>query len=73
MAMFKLLGRGFPRAALAMVLLGGLAVGSGCARKSGCPVNEPAEVKTDKKGNFKGAKGSSNLFPKHMRAKKRRG
>ena len=43
-----------------------LALGS-CARKSGCPVNDPAQFKTDKKGDYKGGKGSSNLFPKDMR------
>ncbi len=39
----------------------------GCSRKSGCPINEPATMKTDKKGNFKSDKGASNLFPKDMR------
>ena len=40
-----------------------------CSRKSGCPVNEPAKFKTDKDGNYKSAKGASNLFPKDMRKK----
>lgn len=69
MAMFNLGKRRFPRAVFVCTLLGGLALGSGCSRKSGCPVNEPAKVKTDKDGNFKSAKGASNLFPKHMRRK----
>ena len=45
---------------------------SSCSRKSGCPVNEPAKIKTDKDGNFKSAKGASNLFPKEMRRKGRK-
>ena len=39
----------------------------GCSRKSGCPINDSAQVKTDKAGNYKSAGGSSNLFPKEMR------
>ena len=44
-----------------------------CSRKSGCPVNEPAKIKTDKNGNFKSDKGASNLFPKEMRRRGRKG
>ena len=53
----------------AATLLIGLAA---CSRKSGCPVNEPAVIKTDKEGNFKSDKGASNLFPKEMRRKARK-
>ena len=38
-----------------------------CSRKSGCPVNEEAKAKPNKKGEYSKKRGSSNLFPKHMR------
>ena len=38
-----------------------------CNRKSGCPASENARVQTNKKGEFSKKRGSSNLFPKHMR------
>lgn len=53
---------------LAACVLVALALAPACSRKSGCPVNDPAGFETDKDGNLKkGSKGSSNLFPKHMR------
>ena len=47
-------------------------VGSGCARKSGCPVNDAAHAEADKKGRFKKGKTKSGLFPKDMRKSMRR-
>ncbi len=38
-----------------------------CSKKTGCPINEKAHVKPDKKGNFGKKRGKSNLFPKNMR------
>ena len=52
---------------LAITLACSLCLSTACSRKSGCPVNEPAKLKTDKHGNFKSSKGASNLFPKDMR------
>lgn len=40
--------------------------------KSGCPINERAKVKTNKKGELSSKGGKSNLFPKNMRKKKKR-
>lgn len=40
---------------------------SSCNRKTGCPVNERAHVKPDKKGQLPTKRGKSNLFPKDMR------
>lgn len=40
--------------------------------KSGCPVNERAKVKTNKKGELSSKGGKSNLFPKKMRKKKKK-
>jgi len=38
--------------------------------KSGCPVNERAKTKVNKKtGELSGKKGKSNLFPKKVRKK----
>ena len=63
-----------PRASwlLAVALAAAVALAPACSRKSGCPVNEPAKLKTDKNGNFKSGRGASNLFPKDMRRKARR-
>lgn len=38
-----------------------------CSKKTGCPINEKANVKPDKKGNYKKKKTKSGLFPKNMR------
>ena len=65
--------RYFSTLSTSFALIGALAVTSACSRKSGCPVNEPASIKTDKNGNFKSSKGASNLFPKDMRRKGRKG
>ncbi len=35
-----------------------------CSKKIGCPINDKAQTKTDKKGNFKKSKAKSGLFPK---------
>lgn len=37
--------------------------------KSGCPVNERAKTRINKKGELSGKKGKSNLFPKKVRKK----
>ena len=59
---------------LAALWLGGAAVTSaGCARKSDCPVNEAAHAEADKEGKFKKGKSKSELFPKDMRARMRKG
>ncbi len=43
-----------------------------CSKKSGCPMNDPANVgaKTSKKGKMSTKRGKSSLFPNK---KKRRG
>ncbi len=43
------------------------------SNKTGCPINENAHVKTDRKGNLKTKRGKSSLFPKNMKKKKRKG
>lgn len=40
---------------------------AGCQRKSGCPVNDDAKAQVNRKGEYSKKRGSSNLFPKHMR------
>ena len=37
--------------------------------KTGCPVNERAKTRVNKKGELSGKKGKSNLFPKKVRKK----
>jgi len=43
---------------------------SSCSKKTGCPVNERATVKVDKKGNPK-KKSRSGVIPPGMRKKKK--
>jgi len=45
-----------------------------CSKKTGCPMNEPGKVgaKADKKGKLSTKRGSSSLFPKNMRKKKKK-
>jgi hypothetical protein len=38
-----------------------------CSPKYGCPINEEAHVKPDRKGKLPTKGGRSNLFPKNMR------
>lgn len=38
-----------------------------CSKKTGCPINENARAKPNKKGEFGKKRGKSNLFPKKMR------
>lgn len=38
-----------------------------CNKKTGCPINENAHVKPNKKGQLPTKGGKSNLFPKKMR------
>jgi len=56
-----------------LLLLFGV-VSSSCSKKTGCPMNDPDKVgaKTSKKGALSTKKGSSSLFPKKMKKKKRR-
>ncbi|MCB0662630.1 MAG: hypothetical protein KDC24_07815 [Saprospiraceae bacterium] len=42
---------------------------SSCKVKEGCPINEEAHVKPDRKGNLPMGGGRSQLFPKDMRKK----
>jgi hypothetical protein len=37
--------------------------------KTGCPINEKAKVKTNRKGELSRKKGKSSLFPKKVRKK----
>ena len=37
------------------------------AQKEGCPINDRAAVKTNRKGEMSTKRGKSNLFPKKMR------
>jgi hypothetical protein len=51
-------------------IFAGLATTStSCKVKEGCPINEEAHVKPDKKGNLPSGGGRSQLFPKKMRKK----
>lgn len=43
-----------------------------CSPKSGCPINEEAHAKPDKKGKLSTRGGRSQLFPKDMRKKTKR-
>lgn len=45
-----------------------------CSKKTGCPMNDPANVgaSTNKKGQLSTKRGNSNLFPKNMRKKKKK-
>lgn len=43
--------------------------GTACAPKTGCPINENATVKTNRKGELSKKSGRSQLFPKTMRKK----
>lgn len=40
-----------------------------CNRGTGCPINDNATVKTNRKGKLPKRGGKSNLFPKNMRRK----
>ncbi|MCB0632518.1 MAG: hypothetical protein R2824_35160 [Saprospiraceae bacterium] len=52
------------------LLLATISVGtSSCQRGTGCPAADAASVRTDRKGKLSTKRGSSNLFPKHMRRK----
>ena len=54
-------------------LVGAAAASTGCARKSGCPVNEAAHAEANKEGKFKKTKSKSELFPRDMRARMKKG
>ena len=56
-----------------LFLLGILMVSTtSCQRGSGCPAQDAATVRTDKKGKLSTKRGSSKLFPKQMRKRKKR-
>ncbi|MEM1322934.1 MAG: hypothetical protein AAGG75_21900 [Bacteroidota bacterium] len=42
-----------------------------CSKKTGCPINENAHIKPNRKGKMPTKRGKSNLFPKDMRKKKK--
>ncbi len=44
-----------------------------CTKKTGCAINENVHTKTGKKGKMSTKRGKSNLFPKEMRKKKKKG
>ena len=46
---------------------------SSCTKKTGCVINENVHTKTGKKGKMSTKRGKSNLFPKEMRKKKKKG
>ena len=48
--------------------------GAACTRKVGCPANEAAHVKPNRKGELPSSGGKTNLFPKdfNKKAKKKR-
>ena len=54
------------------LLLLSCSISSCSSNKTGCPINENAHVKADKKGKFKSRSGRTNLFPKNMRRKKKK-
>ncbi|TXB61609.1 hypothetical protein [Phaeodactylibacter luteus] len=45
---------------------------SSCNRKVGCPANESAHVKPNRRGELPTKGGSSQLFPKSFNKKKKR-
>ena len=49
---------------LVFIVLSGCLTLVSCSRKSGCPAVDKAEVKIDKRGNYKVGKTKSGLFPK---------
>jgi len=51
-----------------LLLVGGI-VTSCSGPKTGCPINERAKNKVNKKGELSQKKGKSNLFPKKVRKK----
>ena len=53
---------------IASFLVVSLFVSACGSNKTGCPINDGAHVKTDKKGNMSSNRGKSNLFPKNMRS-----
>ncbi|WP_143473480.1 hypothetical protein [Flavilitoribacter nigricans] len=52
-------------------LMATVVTSTGCQRGTGCPASDAASVRTDRKGKLSTKRGSSNLFPKHMRRKNR--
>jgi len=55
---------------IALLSFGGLMNACG-GPKTGCPVNERAKVKTNRKGELSRKSGKTNLFPKNVRKKMR--
>lgn len=76
MQFFKTIQTYLPKKTSSLLLVVSLfcftAVGTSCgSNKTGCPVNERAAAKTNKKGELSNKKGKSNLFPKKVRKKMR--
>ena len=46
---------------------------SSCSKKTGCPVNERAHVKANKKGELPTKRGRSSVLPPSARKKKKKG
>jgi hypothetical protein len=58
--------RYFLYSALIMFILVQMACSSS---KSGCPVNDNAQVRTNKKGELPSSRGKSSVFPKDVKKK----
>lgn len=46
-----------------------LVMSSCSSSKTGCPINEQAHVKADKRGNLPRSRGKSSVFPKDVKKK----
>ncbi|MBP7272990.1 MAG: hypothetical protein KA974_04075 [Saprospiraceae bacterium] len=53
--------------AILVLMMFCMAVLPACKTKEGCPVNDSAHVKPNKKGDYGSKKGKTNLFPKDLR------
>lgn len=76
MKLFKFAKSFLQQKATLLLLVGALFCISGTmtscgSNKTGCPINEQAKGKVNRKGELSNKKGKSNLFPKKMRKKLR--
>ena len=76
MEFFKTIKSYLPKKTTSLLLVASLfcftTVSISCgSNKTGCPVNERAAGKTNRKGELSNKKGKSNLFPKKVRKKMR--
>jgi len=76
MEFFKTIKSYLPKKTTSLLLVASLfcltTVSTSCgSNKTGCPVNERAAGKTNKRGELSNKKGKSNLFPKKVRKKMR--